>query len=118
MIAGSTRGDISFYRTIFELASDYIGGGSSQIFSIILLILGLMAAGGGFTVLIGTAVIASDHRLTGKVVVALGAGMGIIGFSIFMIKGILTGTLVEDFLSILGPGFLGIILTIIARLKL
>ena len=117
MIIGSTRGNISLYRAIFELASEYIGGIKQKILSTVLLILGLMAAGGGLTVLIGSGVIASDHVLTGKIIVSIGAGMGVIGFSIFVFKGIITGSLVEDLLST-GPGFLGIMLTILARIKI
>ncbi len=117
MIIGSVAGDVTVYRMIFDFIEEHVTQDYSMVFSIILTILGVIAAGGGFTVLVGTGVIASGHSLVGKIVIALGAGMGIIGLIIMLVTGAISGTLMDRLFSI-GPGFVGVLLTIIARLKL
>jgi len=117
MIVGSVAGDVTVYRMIFDFIEEHVTQDYSMVFSIILTILGVIAAGGGFTVLVGTGVIASGHSLVGKIVIALGAGMGIIGLIIMLVTGAISGTLMDRLFSI-GPGFVGVLLTIIARLKL
>ncbi len=116
MIIGSVTGDVTVYRMIFDFASEYLSGDISAVFSIVLTILGLIAAGGGFTVLAGVGVVASGHSLAGKIIVGLGAGMGIIGLIIMLVTGAISGTLTQRIFSI-GPGFIGVLLTIFARLK-
>lgn len=117
MIIGSVAGDVTVYRMIFDFIEEHVTQDYSMVFSIILTILGVIAAGGGFTVLVGTGMIASGHSLVGKIVVALGAGMGVIGLIIMLVTGAISGTLMDRLFSI-GPGFVGVLLTIIARLKL
>lgn len=117
MIVGSVAGDVTVYRMIFDFASDYLIEDISTVFSMVLAMLGLIASGGGFTVLAGTGVIASGHSWAGKFIVGLGAGMGIIGLIVVLVIGVLSGTLADRILST-GPGFVGVLLTIIARLKL
>lgn len=117
MIIGSVTGDVSVYRMIFDFVQDYLTEDISTIFSIILTILGIIAAGGGFTVLAGTGIIASGHSGIGKLIIGLGAGMGIIGLIIMLVTGAISGTLTDRIFSI-GPGFIGVLLTIFARLKL
>lgn len=117
MIIGSVAGDVSVYRMIFDFASDHLTEDLSTVFSIVLAVLGLIAAGGGFTVLAGTGVIASGHSWVGKFIIGLGAGMGIIGLIIILVTGSLSGNPANRIFSI-GPGFVGVLLTIFARLKL
>lgn len=117
MIIGSVAGDVTIYRMIFDFVSDYVSGNISAVFSVLLTILGIIAAGGGFTVLVGTGVIASGHNIIGKIIVGLGAGMGIIGLIIMLVTGAISGTLLER-ISSLGIGFIGVLITITARLKL
>lgn len=117
MIIGSVAGDVTVYRMIFDFVEKRVTDDYSEVFSVILSLLGIIAGAGGFTVLAGTGVIASGHSLTGKLIVGLGAGMGIIGLIIMLVTGAISGTLADRILSI-GPGFIGVLLTIIARLKL
>ena len=117
MILSSTTGDVSVYRMVFDLASDYLNGRFSNVFSIILAVIGLIASGGGFTVLAGTGIIASGYSWVGKFIVSLGAGMGILGLLVLLVTGIFSGGLVDQIFPI-GPGFIGVLLTISARLKL
>ncbi|MFW6386065.1 MAG: hypothetical protein ACOCZP_02820 [Candidatus Hadarchaeota archaeon] len=60
--------------------------------------------------------IASGHSLIGNIIVSLGAGMGIIGLVVMLVIGAISGTLMDRLFSI-GPGFIGVLLTIFARLK-
>ena len=81
-----------------------------------------IALGGGVSVIIG-AIIATKTLGLGKWIIGLGAGMGLIGFIIFIVTGIyagtLTGTVVEIVIGLLlGPasyGIIGVFLTIFAR---
>lgn len=65
----------------------------------------------------GTGIIASGRSGVGKFIVGLGAGMGIVGLIIMLVTGGISGVLADRIFSI-GPGFVGVLLTIIARLKI
>lgn len=45
IIISSTTGDVSLYRMVFDLASDYLNDRLSQVFSIILIVLSVIASG-------------------------------------------------------------------------
>lgn len=124
MFLGSMIGSISFFETIFGLLVDEIGEDMANIVSIILQILAYIAMGGGISVIVGALMVAKDHYRLGKFVIGIGAGMGLIGLIVFIITSIVNGTVVGEFLGIVlqilngSYGFLGVILTIIARKKL
>ncbi len=124
MFLGSMIGSISFFETIFGLLVDEIGEDMANIVSIILQVLAYIAMGGGISVIVGVLMVAKDHYRLGKFVIGIGAGMGLIGLIVFIITSIVNGTVVGEFLGIVlqilngSYGFLGVILTIIARKKL
>ena len=80
--------------------------------------------GGGIAVIAGALIIAIDHFHIGKFIIGFGAGMGLIGLIIFILISLIQGAIVAEFVGIVigiingSYGFLGVILTIIARLKL
>ncbi|MBD3195700.1 MAG: hypothetical protein GF317_11625 [Candidatus Lokiarchaeota archaeon] len=125
MIIGSTVGSVSFFATIFGIASG-LAPELQPIFNIVLTVFTYIALGGGVSVIIGAIIVALDHYGIGKFIITLGAGMGLIGLIIYIITGIYGGTLTNDLIAILinlltlsgGFGFLGIILTILGRFKL
>ena len=117
MILGSVTGDVSIYRMVFDIASDYLNGDFAPLFAVVLSILGFIASGGGFTVIVGTGLIAKGYNWIGKFVVGLGAGMGIVGLLILVANGIISGNLLGRIFPV-GPGFAGVLLTILSRLKL
>jgi hypothetical protein len=126
MIIGSTVGDISFFRLLVDLASGVLTEDVLNILSIVLRILSWIALGGGISVILGSILVMVGRYGVGKFIIGLGAGMGLIGLIIFMITGLIAGGLVNnlvavfiDFISFRGSfGFVGVLLTIVARLKL
>ncbi len=80
---------------------------------------------GGLSVIVG-AIIAFKVRPMGKLIISLGAGMGLIGFIIWIVTGIIAGTLTGTVIEIvigllLGPasyGIIGVFVTIFGRKKI
>ena len=124
MILGSLIGSISFFETIFEYLSAEIGEPMANVLSIILQLLAYIAMGGGISVIAGALIVAIDHYRLGKFIIGFGAGMGLIGLITFIVISLIQGAIVAEFVGIVmgiingSYGFLGVILTIIARLKL
>jgi len=124
MIISSVVGSIAFFETLFDLIEADVGEDVAKIVSLVIQILGYVAMGGGISVIIGALIVAMDHYRLGKLMIGIGAGMGLISLIIFFISGIFEGSIVEDVEGIVSGivhgsyGFLGILLTIIARIKL
>ena len=124
MIISSTVGSITFFETIFSLIEADIGEDEAKIVSLVIQILAYIAMGGGISVIVGAMIVAMDHYRLGKFIIGIGAGMGLIGLIIFFAAGIIDGTIIEETEALIAEishgsyGFLGIILTIIARMKL
>lgn len=124
MFLGSLIGSISFFETIFEYLSAEIGETMANVLSIILQILAYIAMGGGISVIVGALIVSMNRYRLGKFIIGIGAGMGLIGLIIFIIISLIQGVIVAEFIGIIlgilngSYGFLGVILTIIARMKL
>ncbi|MFX0030817.1 MAG: hypothetical protein ACFE8B_16510 [Candidatus Hermodarchaeota archaeon] len=124
MIISSTVGSITFFETIFSLLEAVVGEDVANIISLVIQILGYIAIGGGISVIVGAIIVAMEHYRLGKFIIGIGAGMGLFGLIISFIIGIVQGSVVEDFEVMVSElthgsyGFLGIILTIIARIQL
>ena len=80
------------------------------IFSILLFISSL----GGLSVIIGGILIGKDKVRTGKFMITLGAGIGLIGLIISIIIAYMENSIVIG--SFFSVGFIGLILSIVARL--
>jgi hypothetical protein len=125
MILSSTVGGISFFITVSEYITD-VAPELAPILNLILQIFNYIALGGGISVIIGTLIVALNKYGIGKFIIGLGAGMGLIGLIIFIISGIIGGTLANRLLEIIvnlislsgGFGFVGVLLTILGRAKL
>ncbi len=121
MVIASLVGSAVFYTLIADLIEDHFGG-FGEILGIIVLICIYIALGGGVSVIIGS-IITFKSLGPGKQIIGLGAGMGLIGFIIFIVTGIIAGTLTGTVLEIiigllLGPasyGIIGVFMTIFAR---
>ena len=124
MIISSVVGSVTFFETLFGYIEADVGEDIANIVSLVIQILGYIAMGGGISVIIGALIVALDHYRLGKFIISLGAGMGLISLIIFILTGIYEGTVFEDVEGIVlgiangSYGFLGILLTIIGRLKL
>ena len=124
MIISSVVGSVAFFETLFGYIEADVGEDIAKIVSLVIQILGYIAMGGGISVIIGALIVAMDHYRLGKFLISLGAGMGLISLIIFIFAGIYEGTVFEDVEGIVlgiangSYGFLGVLLTIIARIKL
>ncbi|MHA1281378.1 MAG: hypothetical protein ACTSVV_06265 [Promethearchaeota archaeon] len=124
MIIGSVIGNIGFFKLIVDYTSQQIDSKEMQMFlTIFLMILSYVATGGGISVIIGSLIAAKEIRL-GKFIIAVGAGMGLIGLIIFLATSIIAGSILSDMLSILNGiingsyEFLAVLLIIFSRRKI
>lgn len=116
ILIGGGAGMARFLSELSEIVQDLMGGKNETI-EMIFWILIFIAALGGIAVIIGGALFYYNHVISGKILVALGAGIGIIG----LILGIITATIKGDelqFFSWLATSFMGvgIVLSLIARM--
>jgi len=124
MFISSIVGSASFFALVFDLVSGYLGPAAAATFSIVLQIFTYIAMGGGISVIIGALIVALGSYGIGKFIIGLGAGMGLIGLIIYLITSFIAGSMIADVIGLLlqilngSYGFLGVILTIIARRKL
>ena len=124
MIISSVIGSVAFFETLFSYIEADVGEDVAKIVSLVIQILAYIALGGGISVIIGSIIVAMDHYRLGKFIIGIGAGMGLISLLIFLITGIVEGSILEELDQIVletihgSYGFLGVILTIIARMKL
>ena len=123
MFLGGVVGSVGFFATIFNYLSTWVPQ-LAPILSAILNIFSAIAAGGGISVIIGAIIVARGSYGSGKFIIGLGAGMGLIGLIIFLITSAVGGTIASEMEGIISGilngsyGFVGVILTIIARMKL
>ncbi|MHA1913080.1 MAG: hypothetical protein ACW986_13430 [Promethearchaeota archaeon] len=121
MILGSAIGSIAFFETIFGLLQGILSDSLLRIVDIVLKVLGYISGGGGISVIIGAILVGFGVYRLGRIIIALGAGMGFIGFIIFLIVSILNGSIANEITGIIlevingGYGFVGVLLTIVAR---
>ena len=124
MIISSVIGSVAFFETLFSYIEADVGEDVAKIVSLVIQILAYIALGGGISVIIGSIIVAMDHYRLGKIIIGIGAGMGLISLLIFLITGIVEGSILEELDQIVletihgSYGFLGVILTIIGRIKL
>ena len=118
MILSSIIGSVSFFALVFGIASDLLGSEAAYILSTVLIIFAFIAGLGGIAVILGVILVVRDKIGLGKFIIGLGAGMGLIGFIIFIITSIMAGPLAIIYALINGSyGLLGVIFTIFARRK-
>jgi hypothetical protein len=104
---------VATWNTIRGFVSMYIV--NSLIVQIIFSILLFFASLGGISVIIGGLLIGKDKRRTGKILLSLGAGLGLIGLLFSMIVAFVESNLaLGSFFSI---GTVGILLSIVARIS-
>ncbi len=122
MIIASIVGSAAVYAIIFGYIKERLGGDTGYYMGIVLQICIYIALGGGVSVIIGS-LITFKSLSPGKQIIGLGAGLGLIGFIVFIVTGIIAGTLTGTVSEIiigllLGPasyGIIGVFMTIFAR---
>jgi hypothetical protein len=104
---------VTTWKTIQEFVTSFII--QNKIIEIIFNILVLFASLGGISVILGGLLIYKNKIRTGKFLISLGAGIGIIGLIVAIVIAIVKGNFViGSFFSI---GTIGLILSIVVRMK-
>ncbi|UCF11952.1 MAG: hypothetical protein JSW06_07895 [Thermoplasmatales archaeon] len=109
LIAGVSG--LATWETIKDFVTTHVI--DNTIVQIVFAILIFIASLGGIAVIIGGLLIGKNKVRTGKFVIALGAGIGLIGLIVSLVIALVEGSFtLSSFLSI---GAIGVILSIIAR---
>jgi hypothetical protein len=115
ILIGGGTGMVGFLNELREIIKNIMGD-TNQTLETIFWILIFIAALGGIAVIIGGLLIYKNHVIIGRILIALGAGIGIGGLIIGLIISLYRGAESEFFAwlttSLLG---IGIILSLIAR---
>ncbi len=119
MFYAGVAGSVGVWGDLLTLATSLAPGLADVLFWI-LLILQNIATLGGIAVIIGAFLFTTDRVGTGKFIVGLGAGMGIIGliiliYNMYMAMGLDALLEIYNLLSN-SMGMLGVVLTIIGRM--
>jgi len=103
--------------TAWDRITDFLQSklGTNNIFRIVSFILVALASLGGILVIFGSLLIRSDRVRSGRLLIWIGAGFGIIGLLLFIVIHIERQEM--PFASGIGLGAIGVILSIVARLK-
>ncbi len=96
---------------LFALLEEWFG--TNEALRILAYVLGAIAALGGVAVLIGAYFVATEHVRTGKLLITLGSGAGIITLLVFLARNMASEQF--SYLFAVLPAILGVALAIIAR---
>ena len=110
------------WSALGDLAFEITGNDSLNI---VFQVLALVGSLGGLVIILGGLMIhgkyikmEKDKRVKyGKLFITLGAGMGVIGLLIFLVLAIFSDDPAGNIFGAVGLGFIGLILTIVARKK-
>ena len=100
------------WTTIKEFVTENVTDNEIVLYIFVLLI--FIASLGGIAVIIGGLLIGKNKVRTGKFIIALGAGLGLIGLIVSIIIGITEGSFTLN--SLITLGAIGLILSIVARM--
>ncbi|MFO7835164.1 MAG: hypothetical protein R6V83_00790 [Candidatus Thorarchaeota archaeon] len=121
ILAGYTQG-VSTIHVVYNLAHSIPA--LSQFYwliDLVLYVLWIIALAGGFAVIFGGYLLTTSHIITGKFIVAIASGFGLLSLIITIIHALivfgLAGLLVLAWFIMNSAWALGLILTIIARQK-
>ncbi len=96
---------------IFALLEEWFG--TNEALRILAYVLGAIAALGGVAVLLGAYLVGVDRVRTGKILITLGSGAGIITLLIFLARNLASEQF--SYLYAVLPALLGVVLAIVAR---
>lgn len=119
LIVSRTTGSLGFYETVLSYISAQFGGTVAVVISYVLWALSILASLGGIAVIVGGILIYRSRTTTGRLVISIGAGMGIIGLLVEIGSAALQGwtSLVGLMLAMTQSlSWIGILLSIAASL--
>ncbi len=96
---------------LFALLQEWFG--TNEALRILAYVLGGIAALGGVGVLFGAYLVGTDRVRTGKIVISLGSGAGIITLLLFLARNMASEQF--SYLYAVLPAILGVVLAIVAR---
>lgn len=119
MFLASAIGSIGMYGTVIAFVADQYPE-MVGILDNLLLILSFIAGLGGIGVIIGAYMLTTDRVGTGKFIIGIAAGMGLVGLVIVLAQNfMLAGTSgVVDYVNLMisqGSGWIGAVLAILGR---
>ena len=100
------------WTTIKEFVTNNVTDNEIVLYIFVILI--LIASLGGIAVIIGGLLIGKNKVKTGKFIIALGTGLGLIGLIVSIIIGVSEGSFTLN--SLITLGAIGLILSIVARM--
>jgi hypothetical protein len=101
------------YQAFGQLVLPYLGGFAGNTVSLIISVLELINALGGIVVVIGGLVLVSGHGRTGRIVILLGGGAGLLG--LLASFGYSAYRLGLDQTITYAPYWVGLVLAVVAR---
>lgn len=115
ILIGGGTGMAGFLQELSDIVQEMLGGPNETVETIFWILI-IISALGGLTVMLGGYLFYKEYITVGKILVALGAGFGIIGFILGLISAAYQGKELQYFAwlttSFLGVGF---ILSLAAR---
>ncbi len=112
LLAGVTGA--AAWKALGDLAIEVTGMDSLGIVFQVLVLIGAL---GGLVVILGGLMVRRESVPVGKILITIGAGLGIIGLIIFLVVTLMGDDPAGNFLAGIGLGFIGLVLTIVARQK-
>ncbi len=116
ILIGGGTGMARFLSELSEIVQDLLGGKNETVETIFWILI-IIAALGGISVILGGILLYKEHITTGKILIALGAGIGIIGLILGIITAFAKGEELQFFswltTSLMG---IGLVLSLVARL--
>ncbi len=116
LIVSGTRGPVGIYETILKtlpmITADPL---ILSVAGTIALIFVTLSSLGGFTVILGGFLVYRNHVRTGKLLMSIGTGFGIFSFILLVITIVLSGDLSIVTSEYSPIGWVGIILSFVAR---
>jgi hypothetical protein len=101
------------YQAFGQLVLPYLGGWEASTASLVISVLELLNALGGITVFVGGLVLLSGHGRTGRIIILLGGGAGLLG--LIASFGYSTYKLGFDQTLSYEPYWVGLVLAVVAR---
>jgi hypothetical protein len=98
-----------------RLARTFLPAPLAQAAHLAFVVLFLLASLGGFGVVLGALAWRKGWMRTGHVLVALGAGTGLLGLALLAVLSVATGALGSFLLWLIGPAGIGVVLCVWAR---
>ncbi len=119
LISADWEGSIGYFSLLENIASYPELEAIAWILQLVITVLTYLAGLGGITVIAGGCLLTTNRFGTGKLLIGLGAGMGVIGFIVALVTMIVTNVPeLLNFLAVVARGgeVTGAVLSVIARM--